>query len=60
MICLQLKHLNEPCVEFSAAQYHDIYTARFHHNSTLYHSLVSYARHWGDLTDNCAKLKQHF
>ena len=59
MISLQLKHHNKPCVEFSAAQYHDIYISRFHNQSTVYDSLVNSATIWKNKTDNCLKWRYY-
>ena len=59
MISLQLKYHNKLCVEFSAAQYHDIYISRFHNKSNVYNSLVNSARHWRSKIDNCLNWNEY-
>ena len=48
-----MQYYNEACVEFSAHQYHKIFSSRFNDQETLYGSLKYSVEKWRNKTDNC-------
>lgn len=52
-LTLQLLDCNEPCVEFTADQYHEIFNLRFHKYTTVAMSLANSAERWMNKTGNC-------
>ena len=57
---LQLQHSEEPCVEFTADQYHDIFNFKFHNQRTIYASLNNSVKNWRNKTKNCATWNQYY
>ena len=56
---LQLQYYEEPCVEFTADQYHDIFNSRFQNQGTIFASLSTSVANWKSKKSNCETWNQY-
>ena len=56
---LQLRYYGEPCVEFTANQYHDIFNSRFQDQGTIDAALSTFVENYMNKTNNCCTWDQY-
>ena len=55
----QMQYFNEPCIEFTDDQYHEIFSSRFYCHRNLFTSLDNHVENWKNKSDNCCKWNQY-